>query len=903
MAAIASETKMSAEVQAQLKMAQDGNAQAQAYVGYCFATGQGVAKDERQAVEWYRKAAEQGNAKAQSNLGLCFANGQGVTKDDRQAVEWYRKAATQGDADAQVNLGYCFENGRGVAKDEKQAVEWYRKAAEQGYAPAQVNLGWCFANGAGVAKDGRQAVEWYRKAVEQGHADAQNSLAWMYANGKGVAKDLKQAHEYFLKAAGQKNNIAYFNLGILYEAGLGVAKNEKTALEYYRKAAELGIDDKKAAEIYAQEAKNSYQIAHLALELMAKRGIIPASETLKALSTVAAPLTSSEDKKKQEEKLKAETKIPQEKLTPTVSLPTIPRIAWKELKMGDLVGNGSYGDVYQGQWQGAPVAIKVLQLKTLSQSMAKEFEREADLLMQCQHPSIVRLYGVCTEPGHLAMVMDYLPISLRTRLQDGKELPWMKRLTIAQEMAKGLAYLHSRDILHRDLKSLNILLDAEGHAKIADFGLAKVKLEIGSTSTKSTKAVGSIRWRAPEMFKRHAVPTPAADIYSLGMLFWELASRQLPYSDAADDVTAMGWIKDGEQEKIPEDCPKALAAIIQACWAAPDKRPTAEAIVKLLEAAIKEAQEADRKAALETKQLAEKVWHFDLSLKPGPEAMKEGYVLIKAGAKDTAKVLEAYQRCPVPGFDIGRVQIIYNAELNRGFASRLRLLQTRHNNPAFQSKWSTENDSEWRAAIHSMFEKMTATYQDLDCPNVKLLPVWHGTQSKVLPSLFAGGFASLALVDAGYFGKGIYGAYEAEYAYRVYSKGALLLNWVACYSAYPVIDGDMPKLMGKANYANYDAHVAPVVPEFPGDPHPESYIPGKIGQPPQCSEVVVFESAQCLPRYLVELQASLVKSPSVTVPEKTPGNSAMLYAYLASSFQAKAKPESKTPAKKMQAKA
>ena len=73
---------------------------------------------------------------------------------------------------------------------------------------------------------------------------------------------------------------------------------------------------------------------------------------------------------------------------------------------------------------------------------------------------------------------------------------------------------------------------------------------------------------------------------------------------------------------------------------------------------------------------------------------------------------------------------------------------------------------------------MTAAYQDKDCPNVKLLPVWHGTKPEILPSLFKTGFASLALVDAGYFGKGIYGAYEAEYSHRVYSKGALAAQLV-----------------------------------------------------------------------------------------------------------------------------
>ena len=104
------------------------------------------------------------------------------------------------------------------------------------------------------------------------------------------------------------------------------------------------------------------------------------------------------------------------------------------------------------------------------------------------------------------------------------------------------------------------------------------------------------------------------------MLLWELASRQLPYSDAADEATVMGWIKDGEQEKIPEDCPKALAEIIQACWAAPEKRPTAEAIVKRLEAAIKEATEALRKQSSKRNSLQKKsgilIHPLNLGLKP-----------------------------------------------------------------------------------------------------------------------------------------------------------------------------------------------------------------------------------------------------------------------------------------------
>jgi len=149
----------------------------------------------------YKASAEQGDAEAQFNLGWCYDDGRGVAKDYSEAVKWYHKAAGQNFAPAQFNLGYCYANGQGVRKDIEEAVEWYRKAAEQNYTPAQSNLGWCYDNGQGVAKDYVEAVKWYRKAAEQGHAEAQYNLGCGYANGQGVAKDKVEAYVWFSMAA------------------------------------------------------------------------------------------------------------------------------------------------------------------------------------------------------------------------------------------------------------------------------------------------------------------------------------------------------------------------------------------------------------------------------------------------------------------------------------------------------------------------------------------------------------------------------------------------------------------------------------------------------------------------------------------------------------------------------
>ena len=114
----------------------------------------------------YKAKAEQGDAEAQFNLGFCYDDGRGVAKNAREAVKWYRKAAEQNYAPAQSNLGYCYDNGRGVEQDAEEATNWYRKAAEQGHPEAQSNLGYCYANGQGVEKDIAEAYAWFSIAAK-----------------------------------------------------------------------------------------------------------------------------------------------------------------------------------------------------------------------------------------------------------------------------------------------------------------------------------------------------------------------------------------------------------------------------------------------------------------------------------------------------------------------------------------------------------------------------------------------------------------------------------------------------------------------------------------------------------------------------------------------------------------
>ena len=167
---------------------------------------------EREQLE---KAAAQGNAEAQFSLGWNYANGNGVPKDEVKAVMWFRKAAEQGSASAQNNLGVAYDEGKGLPKDSAKAVEWYRKAAEQGNISAQANLGLMYDEGRGVPKNFMEATKWFRKAAEQGSASAQNNLGAAYDNGRGVPKDEIEGLAWFNIAAAAGDSKAIRNRGIM----------------------------------------------------------------------------------------------------------------------------------------------------------------------------------------------------------------------------------------------------------------------------------------------------------------------------------------------------------------------------------------------------------------------------------------------------------------------------------------------------------------------------------------------------------------------------------------------------------------------------------------------------------------------------------------------------------------
>jgi TPR repeat protein len=164
-----------------------------------------VVKDFPQAFDSYSKVAEQGDAAAQLYLGLTYDLGRDIPRNVIEAARWYRKAAAQGSSSAASNLGVLYYNGDGMPKDSAEAAVWFSSAATRGNVIAQYCLGRLYYQGEGVPQDYAKAAAWFERAAAQGSAPAQVLLSAMYATGKGVPGSTPKAYMWINLASGTED--------------------------------------------------------------------------------------------------------------------------------------------------------------------------------------------------------------------------------------------------------------------------------------------------------------------------------------------------------------------------------------------------------------------------------------------------------------------------------------------------------------------------------------------------------------------------------------------------------------------------------------------------------------------------------------------------------------------------
>ena len=263
-----------------------------------------------------------------------------------------------------------------------------------------------------------------------------------------------------------------------------------------------------------------------------------------------------------------------------------------EIEILERIGGGAFGQVHRGRFRATEVAVKLV--PRTSEQELKQFRAEAAMLARLRHPNVCLFMGACfdEQAPHWALVTEYISQgSLWDALRDprgDRAWPLGRRYRVSAGIARGLAYLHAHRpaILHRDVKSPNVLVDVGDVAKLCDVGLAR-NAGLGDASRAAmTAGCGTPQWMPPEVLQAEPYDA-AADVYALGIVLWEVATRRCPYDDSPDlagVALAMRVVRDGLRPSIPEGSDRGLMGLAKACWASDAAaRPSAAQALEHLE--------------------------------------------------------------------------------------------------------------------------------------------------------------------------------------------------------------------------------------------------------------------------------------------------------------------------------
>ncbi|KDO23630.1 TKL/DRK protein kinase [Saprolegnia parasitica CBS 223.65] len=270
-------------------------------------------------------------------------------------------------------------------------------------------------------------------------------------------------------------------------------------------------------------------------------------------------------------------------------------INFKELKLQKVIGKGAFGEVIKGTYHGTPVVVKRMVRQNIDPENVRMFAEEIQLMMNLRHPNIVQFIGASWNSySNICFVTEFLDRGdLYSVLKNPLiQLSWHHPLWgMTIDISRGMAYLHSMDppIIHRDLKSMNILVSSSFGAKISDFGLSREKAMDDTMSV-----TGTPLWLPPEMIRAERY-SEKADVYSFGIVLSELDTRRIPYFD----------VKSGTKKRMPGSallhkvayehlrpslsphCLDSVRDLFVRCTADnPTERPTFEAIVAELETSV-----------------------------------------------------------------------------------------------------------------------------------------------------------------------------------------------------------------------------------------------------------------------------------------------------------------------------
>ncbi|XP_042302649.1 mitogen-activated protein kinase kinase kinase 20 isoform X2 [Sceloporus undulatus] len=252
------------------------------------------------------------------------------------------------------------------------------------------------------------------------------------------------------------------------------------------------------------------------------------------------------------------------------------QIKFDDLQFFENCGGGSFGSVYRARWisQDKEVAVKKL----------LKIEKEAEILSVLSHRNIIQFYGAVIEPPNYGIVTEYASAgSLYDYINSNRseEMDMDHIMTWATDIAKGMHYLHMEapvKVIHRDLKSRNVVIAGDGVLKICDFGASRFH-----SHTTHMSLVGTFPWMAPEVIQSLPV-SETCDTYSYGVVLWEMLTREVPFKGLEGLQVAWLVVEKNERLTIPSSCPGSFAELMLQCWEAdPKKRPSFKQIISILD--------------------------------------------------------------------------------------------------------------------------------------------------------------------------------------------------------------------------------------------------------------------------------------------------------------------------------
>lgn len=262
------------------------------------------------------------------------------------------------------------------------------------------------------------------------------------------------------------------------------------------------------------------------------------------------------------------------------------RVLGERYELVEKIGNGGMAEVYSAHDNllDRLVAVKILHEAYRSDlEFIEKFTGEAKAAARLSHPNIVSIYDVGIDGVDHYIVMEYVQgNSLKDKIRERGAMDILTATKIAKDIANGLAHAHAHNLVHCDIKPHNILMTPDGHAKIADFGIARAITE--STMTYSGNVIGSVHYFSPEQAQGGSI-TPKSDVYSLGIVMYEMLTGKLPFTGENPVTIAMKHI---EEEPTPpsqlrQQIPPMLEAIVlRAMNKNPDLRPSSFDMIQAL---------------------------------------------------------------------------------------------------------------------------------------------------------------------------------------------------------------------------------------------------------------------------------------------------------------------------------